>query len=179
MRTFVCLLAFFVGCESQGPSVQGTDLELKPTSLRVRAKRRAFDGAPPVIPHKSFGMACNTCHTTEGKALPTIGMAPANPHDSQSASFSNCKQCHLFSLTDRLFVKTTFQGIRQQHRPAGLAYRAPVIPHSTAMRTNCAACHTGPAARPEIVCSHPHRTNCVQCHVAKTTEEERLALTKP
>lgn len=174
MRMLVCLLAFFVGCELQGPLGQETDLELKPTSLQVRAKRRAFDGAPPVVPHESFDVACIICHTAEGKIVPTIGIAPANPHDFQSASFTNCKQCHVFSQTDRLLVESDFQGIPQQHRPADLTYRAPVISHPTAMRANCAACHTGPAARPEIVCPHPHRTNCVQCHVAKTTAEDAM-----
>jgi len=185
MKTLVCLLVFFVGCpffagcQPQGPSssrMQESDTELRPASLQVRAKRRAFDGAPPVVPHESLGMACVTCHTAEGKAVPTLGVAPANPHDFHSASFSNCRQCHVFSQTDRLFVETNFQGIRQQHRPAGLTDQPPVIPHTTAMRSNCAACHTGPAARPEIVCSHPNRTNCVQCHVAKTTKEERMVL---
>jgi len=182
MRTLVCLLAVFVGCELQDSSstrLQEPNVELQPTSLQVRAKRRAFDGAPPVVPHESFGMACKTCHTAEGKIVPTIGLAPANPHDSESASFFNCNQCHVFSLTDRFFVESNFRGIQQQHRPASLSHRAPVIPHSTAMRANCASCHSGPAARPEIVCSHPHRMNCVQCHVVKVTAEERMALTKP
>ncbi len=150
-----------------------SDGELKPANLQVRSKRRAFDGAPPVVPHESFGLACMTCHTAEGKIVPPLGIAPASPHDSRSASFSNCKQCHVFSLTDRLFVETDFQGVPQQYRPAGLVHHPPVIPHATAMRAQCAACHTGPAARPEIVCSHPHRTNCVQCHVAKTTDSQK------
>jgi len=179
MRKLVCLLAVFVGCDWQGPSgsrMGATDVELKSASLQVRAKRRAFDGAPPVVPHKPLGVACITCHTTVGKAVPTLGIAPANPHDARSASFSNCRQCHVFSQTDRLFVETNFQGILQQHSPAGLVHRPPVIPHATALRANCAACHAGPAARPEIICSHPHRTNCVQCHIAKTTEEERMKI---
>jgi cytochrome c-type protein NapB len=39
------------------------------------------------------------------------------------------------------------------------------------MRENCAACHTGPAAREEIRTSHPERTRCRQCHVPVTTRE--------
>ncbi len=48
----------------------------------------------------------------------------------------------------------------------------PVIPHQLLMRENCAACHTGPAAREEIRCTHPERVRCAQCHVEATTTVE-------
>ena len=36
------------------------------SSGAVRADRRLYDGAPPVIPHAVFGAACSSCHDTEG-----------------------------------------------------------------------------------------------------------------
>jgi hypothetical protein len=44
------------------------------------------------------------------------------------------------------------------------------------MRENCAACHTGPAAREEIRTTHPERIRCRQCHVpvGSRTEFETL-----
>jgi len=163
------------GCQQQDTFDRRSDSsarvgEIQPTSFAVRAKRRAFDGAPPVIPHVPFGVDCVTCHTPTGKEIPTIGAAPANPHhnDSQAGSLENCRQCHLFSQTTTTFVDNAFQGMPQIHHETQRAYSSapPVTPHSLSMRTNCIACHAGPAARPEILCTHPERTNCVQCHLA-------------
>ena len=142
---------------------------VRPTSFSERAARRAFDGAPPVIPHVPLGVDCVTCHTPTGKEIPTVGVAPANPHhgDPQAGAFENCRQCHLFSQTSTIFRDNSFQGRLQERHAAERAYPTapPVTPHTLNMRADCLACHAGPAARPEIVCSHPERTNCVQCHV--------------
>jgi hypothetical protein len=151
-----------------GSSPQASSI--RPTSFAVRAQRRAFDGAPPVIPHVPFGIDCVTCHTPTGKEIPTEGAAPANPHhgDPQAGALENCRQCHLFSRTTTTFVANTFEGRLQKRHTAERAHPAapPVTPHSLSMRTNCVACHAGPAARPEIVCTHVELTNCVQCHLA-------------
>jgi cytochrome c-type protein NapB len=42
------------------------------------------------------------------------------------------------------------------------------------MRENCAACHSGPGARAEIITTHPERVRCRQCHVPVTTREATL-----
>jgi cytochrome c-type protein NapB len=160
------------GCDQLGltskPEAKST-ATVQPTSFQVRAERRAFDGAPPVIPHKSFGIDCTKCHTITGLLVPSVGIAPANPHegDRRAGSLTNCKQCHVFANTDQLFVEADFTGLRQQYQPSSRAHplAPPVIPHPTTMRANCMACHSGQAARPEIICTHPERTNCVQCHV--------------
>jgi len=167
------MLLLMAGCDILGfaPPKTENDTQPKaaPTSFQVRAERRAFDGAPPVIPHKSFGIACIKCHTATGRLVPPEGIAPANPHvgDRRAGSLTNCKQCHVFANTDQLFVAADFVGLHQQYEPAERAYKSapPVIPHPTTMRANCLACHGGQAARPEIVCDHPERVNCVQCHV--------------
>ncbi len=172
------LLLLSTGCEQLGlcPIQSGSKptVKVKPASFKVRAQRRAFDGAPPVIAHESFGVDCTICHTAEGRVVPTVGVAPANPHlgDRRGDSLTNCNQCHLFALTDKLFVESDFTGLQQQYQPAERAHAlaAPVIPHSSSMRGNCAACHSGVAARPGIVCTHSQRANCVQCHVEVTTD---------
>jgi len=102
MKTLVCFLTFFVGYELQDSSssrMQDPNVELRSASLQVRAKRRAYDGAPPVVPHESFGLACKTCHTAEGKIVPTIGLAPANPNDSESASSLEEERMKIMDVT--------------------------------------------------------------------------------
>jgi hypothetical protein len=150
-------------------------IEIQPTSFEVRASRRAFDGAPPTVPHQAFGIDCTVCHTQTGELIPTIGAAPANPHcgASQSAEFANCKQCHLFSQTSSIFVESSFTGRLQTRHASERANRLspPVTPHSITMRRNCLACHAGPSARPEIRCMHPERTNCIQCHLTVDSED--------
>lgn len=158
----------FVGCGRRPTSVDDA-LHVKPAGLEARANRRAYEGAPPTIPHVPFGAHCTTCHADNGKVIPTIGIAPANPHfgDRRGGLFANCTQCHVFSGSTGLFVESAFRGLPIIHRVAERAHpeAPPVIPHSTGMRSNCLACHAGIAARPEIVCSHPERANCAQCHV--------------
>jgi cytochrome c-type protein NapB len=144
--------------------------------LQDRSKRRAFDGAPPVVPHQSFGVACVTCHTETGKEIPTVGIASANPHrgSQQEGAFANCKQCHLFANANDQFVDNSFQGLTGARDSAERAFAGapPVTPHSVAMRSNCLACHTGIAARPEIRCTHPERTTCQQCHLTVDAEAQ-------
>jgi cytochrome c-type protein NapB len=145
------------------------------TSSDVRASRRAYHGAPPVIPHTPQGVACDVCHTNQGKEIPGMGHAPANPHSQslRAGSLHNCRQCHVFSLAKDLFADSDFHGLTH----AGFAgekahpHAPPVVPHSLLMRENCLACHSGPAARPEIRCSHAERTNCRQCHLVPASKE--------
>lgn len=145
------------------------------SSGSVRAARRLYDGAPPVIPHAAFGASCSTCHDKQGLAVEGVGYAPASPHDDtgNAAATTRCRQCHVFVLDEGLFVKSTFEGLPQDLRPGSRLYPGapPTIPHQILMRENCAACHTGPGARAEIVTSHPERTRCRQCHVPVTTRD--------
>ncbi len=143
------------------------------TAALARAGRRAFDGAPPVIPHDFFGMACTHCHDKDGLSLPDVGFAPPMPHEPTKgmSAVSRCRQCHVFRKTSEVFRKNSFAGLRQDLRAGRRlhGYAPPVMPHPVFMRENCLACHTGPAAREEIRCSHPERSRCTQCHVPKTT----------
>ena len=145
------------------------------SSAEIRADRRLYDGAPPTIPHDNVGVACSSCHDTDGIAVPGLGFAPASPHDDtrEAGAAQRCRQCHVFVTTDRLFVANGFQGLEQDLRGGGRLYDGapPTLPHRVFMRENCPACHTGPGAREEIRTSHPERDRCRQCHVPVQTRE--------
>lgn len=147
-------------------------LTLTPTS--VRAERRAYQGAPPVIPHAPQRAACQVCHTTVGKEVPGLGVAPANPHhaDESHAASWNCRQCHLFQEPAGRATRSSFQETPFSLRRGSRLYSTapPTIPHTLLLRRNCVGCHSGVAARPEIRCSHPERVHCGQCHVRGETQ---------
>lgn len=170
------LLSIF-GCarEADRVEVPGRDGALKTTAVE-RAARRAFDGAPPVIPHESFSVVCTQCHNREGLDVAGVGFAPPSPHEATAglSLISRCRQCHVFSVTDDEFRTNSFASLRQDLRRGGRASAGapPVMPHSAFMRENCVACHTGPAAREEIRTSHPERIRCRQCHVERQADEE-------
>ena len=139
-----------------------------PRSMSERADGRAYDGAPPVIPHALVG-ECTTCHDDDGSAIVGIGVAPASPHGAAGAagSFQRCRQCHVPSQTPEVMVASAFRGLPQGAWKGGRATPGapPTIPHTLQLRENCLACHAGPASRVEIRTSHPERPRCRQCHV--------------
>jgi cytochrome c-type protein NapB len=145
------------------------------TNAVLRSARRAYDGAPPVIPHATFNMACVGCHTDQGIFVPDVGFAPAMPHLQTPglSRASNCRQCHVFREVEGVFAESGFQGRLQDLRRGErmYAHAPPVVPHPSFMREDCAACHTGPAAREELRCSHPERIRCAQCHVPVLSAE--------
>lgn len=144
------------------------------TSAKVRAERRLFDGAPPVIPHQDFGAACLSCHE-RGMMVPDVGYAPPVPHDGvqKPGAMSRCRMCHVFARTDTTFAASTFVGFAQDLRKGARLndLAPPVIPHQILLRENCGACHDGPAAREEVRCSHPERVRCLQCHVPQVSTD--------
>lgn len=176
LRAFLGVsLLFAVACAPQTADkvgVPGAGGALK-TSALERAERRAFDGAPPVIPHVNFGMTCIQCHNLEGMEVEDVGFAPPSPHETTQgmSQFSRCRQCHVFSVADDEFKGNTFAGLRQDLRRGARLnpFAPPTLPHSTFMRENCVACHSGPAAREEIRTDHPERPRCQQCHVSVET----------
>ena len=139
----------------------------------VRAERRAYDGAPPVIPHLDFGSACTECHGERGVEVAGVGFSPPSPHEATQglSALSRCRQCHVEKQTDSTFQGNSFAGLRQDLRRGRRLYdqAPPVMPHPVFMRENCAACHSGPAAREEIRTPHPERQRCNQCHVPQQT----------
>lgn len=136
-------------------------------SLASYYAARAFSGAPPTIPHKilnaqSYGANdCNSCHLDGGWSEEFKAYSPVTPHPE----YTNCRQCHVTAEDKSTFRANTFAGARPPAIPKGaIAGAPPAIPHALEHRTNCVACHGGPAAVPELRTTHPERVNCRQCH---------------
>ena len=169
-------LLLAVGCGGSGDTTPVPDREgaVKSTA-HVRADRRAYDGAPPTIPHENFATKCAACHDARGTAVDGVGFAPASPHAGtvRAAGTERCGQCHVFIQGESLFVASEYVGLAQDLTAGDRATDGapPRIPHRTLMRENCVACHDGPAAREEIRTSHPERARCRQCHVPVTVTD--------
>ncbi len=170
--TAVLLIVALAGCGATGgvpvPEREGAFK----TAADERALRRAYDGAPPVIPHEDFGMDCVGCHDLEGVDVEGVGFSPPMPHAETAglSAMSRCQQCHVFSTSEAVFVDNDFAPLSQdlRHGRRLTDWSPPVVPHKILMRENCMACHTGPAAREEIRTTHPERVRCRQCHVEQT-----------
>jgi cytochrome c-type protein NapB len=130
--------------------------------------RRAYPGAPPIIPHPLLdkggfgGRSCLACHADGGYVAPFKAYAPVTPHPE----LANCLQCHVAQSEGPLFSGSSWSriagpAINGEALPGG----PPPMPHTLQLRDNCNACHAGPAAVKEIKTSHPERVNCRQCHV--------------
>ena len=172
-RLTICVLvgaALTASACSSGDSVPVPDREgaVKSTAL-ARAKRRAYDGAPPTIPHEHFGARCGACHNAQGQSVSGVGFAPASPHEGteKAGATTRCRQCHGFVTDEGLFVASEYEPLEQNLRHGGRATPGapPTIPHRILMRENCVACHDGPGAREEVRTTHPERRRCRQCHV--------------
>ena len=178
-RLTICFLTGIAlavsGC-SYGDKIPVPDREgaVKSTA-QARAERRAYDGAPPTIPHKSFGTRCTACHNAQGQSVGEIGFAPASPHEGTAKADATirCRQCHVFVTDGGLFVASEYEPLEQNLRHGGRATPGapPTIPHRVLMRENCVACHDGPGAREEVRTTHSERWRCRQCHVPSTTRQ--------
>jgi nitrate reductase (cytochrome), electron transfer subunit len=139
----------------------------KEASSKLRASRRAYNGAPPIIPHpveNTNDAACYVCHSGGVK------IAGLKASVMSHAYLANCVQCHApmapapFQSIDST-VETTFVGLPAP-KEGKRAYTGapPTIPHSSWMRENCNACHSGANGWEGMESTHPWRSNCVQCH---------------
>jgi cytochrome c-type protein NapB len=135
-------------------------------TLAVYYSRRAYPGAPPVIPHPlgdtgDLAGGCLACHA-DGGWVPRLGAyTPVVPHPE----LASCRQCHVPQESRDLFRSTTWErGAPPTINRAALPGSPPPIPHGLEMRANCLACHAGPGAVAEIRTTHPQRVNCRQCH---------------
>jgi len=143
-------------------------------ALSQRAERRAYNGAPPVIPHpldQLDSASCLACHEA-GLRMGDL-RAGRIPHET----YASCTQCHVerSAPPTALIALNTFDGIPA---PTGGA-RAwtgapPTIPHATLMRSDCMSCH-GPAGPLGLRTSHSERLSCTQCH-APSAELNQLFL---
>jgi hypothetical protein len=136
-----------------------------------RGLRRAYDGAPPMIPHRISERSATSCMTCHRSGVSPGGIvAPAIPH----REFASCTQCHAALdgspplATPSLPVETAaphalsngWKRIEPINRVPG---GPPQIPHDTWMREVCTSCH-GPTGPRELQTSHPERRSCTQCH---------------
>lgn len=142
-------------------------------TLQGRRSNRAYEGAPPRIPHpvedfypSLIGKDCQSCHVMSGYVKKFSAYAPMTPHPD----WGSCKQCHVPITTNEVFKNNSFKGyfnvdVGQVGSTAFLPGGPPPIPHSIENRGKCLACHTGLAAIKRIKTTHPERENCRQCHV--------------
>lgn len=133
--------------------------EMKLAALADRARNRAYDGAPPTVPHPVDSQSAASCLACHGEGI-KVGDRVASK--MSHAAMTNCTQCHVEQSP--VPAVTAFVGVYR----AGPGERAnpgapPTIPHHTWMRENCTSCH-GLVTRPGTRTTHPWLTNCTQCH---------------
>lgn len=150
-------------------------------SVGRRSSLRAYDGAPPVIPHAIDTINVSSCISCHGPGTDLV-ISGKRPAEMSHPWITNCTSCHvpadgLRAVTapsdTRLVVDNGFSG-----KPsAGAGPRAygtapPTTPHPVWMRQNCMACH-GPGREQAIRTSHPERRNCLQCHAPNAAFDNR------
>lgn len=149
------------------PTKPSTDMASRLDSLATRSERRAFNGAPPVIPHAAYTLDDRSCLACHGQDL-QVGARTAKglPHPH----LSNCTQCHVPGapaflagqggvLADNAWVGIAAPKQGKRATPGA----PPAVPHTLQMRNNCLACH-GQHGWPGMQTSHPERSSCLQCH---------------
>jgi len=154
-------------------------------AVAARAARRAFDGAPPTIPHpidQRGVLGCLDCHA-EGVVVAGRS-APAMSH----AAYTNCTQCHVVADGPREPAAPPPQTVATENAfrpvpPPAFGERAwagapPTIPHSTQMRGTCLSCH-GVSGAQGLKSSHPWRVSCTQCHAPGAALDLRPSMDVP
>lgn len=170
----------FAWLRSLGPDLSDPVLvteQERAEALEKRRERRAYAGAPPVIPHpiqEREAAACLACH--EKGSLVAGLRAPMMSHKK----YVMCVQCHApqrdVSKTDLRFAnvgeENVFAGI-QEPGPGETAWEGapPTIPHPTFMREQCNSCH-GPLGAQGLKTPHPIRASCTQCHAGAATFDQ-------
>ncbi len=157
--------------------------------LGDREARRAYVGAPPVVPHAidhGSDASCLACHEQGLRIGDRIATPVSHP------PYENCTQCHVPAgnrgfdaaaagpATDTAFAALASFGGGERPR----ADAPPTIPHATFMRENCATCHgelggTGPATSHGLpLTRHMHedemQDQCVRCHVPTGLGEQAV-----
>lgn len=150
--------------------------EQRAQAVARRQVHRAYDGAPPTIPHEIDQRevpGCLTCHEKGMKLGNRVAPKISHP------PYQSCTQCHVVEDSPRPLAPykdipgNGFVGLAS----AGKGERAwpgapPTMPHPTLMRDDCASCH-GPRGLPGLRTSHPERQNCQQCHGSSARLDQR------
>ncbi len=151
------------------------DPSARAASLLDRAGRRAFDGAPPVIPHPVDDNDVRSCQACHGEGRIIRGrLASRMSHPP----YANCTQCHVPvgnpGFGPEFPVDNLFAGLEQPTSgPRAWAGAPPLIPHKTLMREDCLSCH-GLVGRPGLRSTHPWRGSCQQCHAGSAEHDGYL-----
>jgi cytochrome c-type protein NapB len=168
----------WAGTTREGPPApDGTPIA---AALDARAGQRAYDGAPPTIPHpvrQSSAAECLACHR-DGVAIRGRVARPVSHPE-----YASCTQCHV--VEDRPMPggdwlaegppadANVFAGLAAPAAgPRAWDIAPPQIPHRTHMREQCLSCH-GPYGRSPMRSSHPERQNCQQCHAPAAALDQR------
>jgi cytochrome c-type protein NapB len=174
-------LARFAGPGVLDPvSLDGTS---KAEDLASRAALRAYDGAPPTIPHDIRQQSVSECLACHDSGMQIRGrLAPPMSHEA----YTSCTQCHVVNEgpspgaalpPDAAFGENAFVGLVSPTAGArAWSIAPPVIPHKTTMRERCMSCH-GPNGRDALRSTHPDRSNCVQCHASSAELDLRPGVT--
>ncbi|MBW2528648.1 MAG: hypothetical protein JRI23_31025 [Deltaproteobacteria bacterium] len=140
-------------------------------AVAARTNLRAFDGAPPFVPHPIDEQSSHSCIACHEHGLRVEGRrAPVMSH----RFLDNCTSCHA-TVADRPFgearvVENDFDPLASPG-PGERASEAapPTIPHGVHMRETCAACH-GLGGPEGLRTTHPELQSCTQCHAATSTD---------
>ncbi len=145
----------------------------KEFALAMRSLNRAYNGAPPTVPHpvEQFSQAsCVACHENgfQSESFRIPKMSHAYLH--------NCLQCHVESNPIHMeaaeFRASTFVGLpAPTEGPRAYPGAPPQIPHSTWMRVECLSCH-GESSYRGLQSTHQWRQNCQQCHTPASNLEQ-------
>lgn len=180
---FVNALGKLVQPQLPAENYENRDIRLG-EALSSRAANRAFDGAPPTVPHtmdERHSHACLACHG-EGLVVPTqvgSGVVPRVAPKMSHELYMQCSQCHVASerttvvFADSPPLDSAFVAMRTAPGDRFFPDAPPTTPHGTFMRGDCVSCH-GPLGDAGLRTTHPERANCLQCHATNHPLEQNL-----
>jgi cytochrome c-type protein NapB len=156
------------------------DPEVKQETLRQRESRRAYNGAPPVVPHdidQLTSAACLSCHESAVRISDRTATRIPHPY------MSSCTQCHVEADSSAfgpgIPPENMFAGLPAPFEgPRAWTGAPPLIPHSTLMRVDCLSCH-GPTGPRGLRTTHPERQSCLQCHAPSARLDQYAAAEVP
>ena len=151
--------------------------------LATRSLHRAYDGAPPTIPHPVDGKSTFECLACHEKGAIVVRQA-CSRHEPRASRQLHAVPCGCgrpaVAATTASRVELVRRADRVEQRRARVAGFTSQNPASTVMRTECGACH-GVAGELALRTSHPMQANvsarewresCPHCHLPSALERE-------
>ena len=111
-------------------------------ALAQREMNRAFNGAPPTVPHPTGEMSAESCLVCHGQGF---NVATLRASKMSHQFLDNCTQCHVESnpvhMPPDVFRESTFVGLAAPTGgPRAYPGAPPQIPHTTWMRVDFLSC---------------------------------------